>query len=234
MTTRPSPGARRAMIRPAVNDAVVNEALESLAGFVGEWRKTSSFAPEPADARAHARPSSGCRDGASSSSVGRSSIPMRPPASRSSASTRRRRPCGADLRDDLCRGGLDALARGPSAGLLAALHRRVRSCGRNDRRHPGDLIRRPNVGTRLDGQIAHTAGFDDEAGVFRIFDLYSTAPRAKASSSRTASSFVQPWRRTSDCHVRNSRACPTTRRRRARAPRLIGHARRSRSRTSSR
>jgi tRNA-Thr(GGU) m(6)t(6)A37 methyltransferase TsaA len=37
------------MIRPAVNEAVVNETLESLDVFVGEWSVTSSFSPERAD-----------------------------------------------------------------------------------------------------------------------------------------------------------------------------------------
>jgi len=31
----------------------------------------------------------------------------------------------------------------------------------------------------IDGLIAHTAGFDDEAGVFRIFDIWETREQAQ-------------------------------------------------------
>lgn len=40
----------------------------------------------------------------------------------------------------------------------------------------------------FDGLIAHTAGFDDEAGVFRIFDIWETRDQA----DRFLAEHVQP------------------------------------------
>ena len=40
----------------------------------------------------------------------------------------------------------------------------------------------------FDGLIAHTAGFDDEAGVFRIFDVWETREQA----DRFLAEHVQP------------------------------------------
>jgi hypothetical protein len=40
----------------------------------------------------------------------------------------------------------------------------------------------------FDGLIAHTAGFDDEAGVFRIFDIWETREHAE----RFLAEHVQP------------------------------------------
>ena len=40
----------------------------------------------------------------------------------------------------------------------------------------------------FDGLIAHTAGFDDEAGVFRIFDVWETREQAE----RFLAEHVQP------------------------------------------
>jgi hypothetical protein len=40
----------------------------------------------------------------------------------------------------------------------------------------------------FDGLIAHTAGFDDEAGVFRIFDIWETREQAE----RFLAEHVQP------------------------------------------
>jgi len=40
----------------------------------------------------------------------------------------------------------------------------------------------------FDGLIAHTAGFDDEAGVFRIFDIWETREQAE----RFIAEHVQP------------------------------------------
>jgi len=40
----------------------------------------------------------------------------------------------------------------------------------------------------FEGLIAHTAGFDDEAGVFRIFDVWETREQAE----RFLAEYVQP------------------------------------------
>jgi hypothetical protein len=41
----------------------------------------------------------------------------------------------------------------------------------------------------FDGLIAHTAGFDDEAGVFRIFDVWET----KEHAQRFLDEYIQPF-----------------------------------------
>ena len=39
-------------------------------------------------------------------------------------------------------------------------------------------------GTPAEGLIIHTAGFDDEAGVFRIFDVWETREQAEVFEAR--------------------------------------------------
>jgi hypothetical protein len=46
------------------------------------------------------------------------------------------------------------------------------------------ISERVRVGPPAKGLIVHTAGFDDDAGVFRIFDVWETREQAEAFEAR--------------------------------------------------